>query len=103
MMAELFSNSACTVAEGPRWNRAERTLYWVDITEGAVLRQAEGASADGFERFAPGLGKIGAVEFASDGRLLLFTERCEVYVRLCCSSFCFWMRGFIRAELEPVI
>ena len=80
MAVELFSNSACTVAEGPRWNRAERTLYWVDITEGAVLRQAEGASADGFERFAPGLGKIGAVEFSSDGRLLLFTERCEVYV-----------------------
>jgi len=80
MTAELFSNSACTVAEGPRWNRAERTLYWVDITEGAVLRQAEGASVDGFDRFAPGLGKIGSVEFAPDGRLLLFTERCEVYV-----------------------
>ena len=81
---ELFSDSACTVAEGPRWNVAERTLYWVDITEGAVLRQAEGASADGFDRFAPGLGKIGAVEFSSDGRLLLFTERCEVYI----SDFC---------------
>ena len=78
--AELFSDSACTVAEGPRWNRAERTLYWVDITEGAVLRQAEGASAGGFDRFAPGLGKIGAAEFAPDGRLLLFTERCEVYI-----------------------
>ena len=80
MTVELFSDSACTVAEGPRWNRAERTLYWVDITEGAVLRQSDDASADGFERFAPGLGKIGAVEFAPDGRLLLFTERCEVYI-----------------------
>ena len=80
MKTELFSDSACTVAEGPRWNRAERTLYWVDITEGAVLRQAEGASAAGFERFAPGLGKIGAVEFSQDGRLLLFTERCEVHI-----------------------
>ena len=80
MTAELFSDSACTVAEGPRWNRAERTLYWVDITEGAVLRQAESAPTDGYERFSPGLGKIGAVEFSQDGRLLLFTERCEVYI-----------------------
>ena len=80
MKAELFSDSACTVAEGPRWNGAERTLYWVDITEGIVLRQAESASADSYERFSPGLGKIGAVEFSQDGRLLLFTERCEVYI-----------------------
>ena len=79
-MAELFSDSACTVAEGPRWNGAERTLYWVDITEGIVLRQAESAPADGYERFSPGLGKIGALEFSQDGRLLLFTERCEVYI-----------------------
>ena len=80
MTANLFSDSACTVAEGPRWNGAERTLYWVDITEGAVLRQTESASADGYERFSPGLGKIGAVEFSQDGRLLVFTERCEVYI-----------------------
>ena len=80
MKAELFSDSACTVAEGPRWNGAERTLYWVDISEGIVLRQAESASADSYERFSPGLGKIGAVEFSQDGRLLFFTERCEVYV-----------------------
>ena len=80
MTANLFSDSACTVAEGPRWNGAERTLYWVDITEGAVLRQAESAPTDGYERFSPGLGKIGAVEFSKDGRLLLFTERCEVYI-----------------------
>ena len=79
MKAELFSNSACTVAEGPRWNVAERSLYWVDIAEGAVLRQAADAQADGFERFSPGLGKIGAVEFSQDGQLLLFTERCEVH------------------------
>lgn len=80
MTVELFSNSACTVAEGPRWNVAERALYWVDIASGEVLRQRFDAAADGFERFAPGLGKIGAVEFAPNGRLLLFTERCEVYV-----------------------
>lgn len=80
MKVELFSDSACTVAEGPRWNGAERTLYWVDISEGIVLRQAESAPADGYERFFPGLGKIGAVEFAQDGRLLLFTERCEVHI-----------------------
>ena len=80
MTIELFSDSKCTVAEGPRWNGAERALYWVDITEGAVLRQRVDEAAHGFGRFAPGLGKIGAVEFAPDGRLLLFTERCEVYV-----------------------
>ena len=80
MKAELFSDSACTVAEGPRWNDAERTLYWVDITAGEVMRQRFDAPANGFDRFAPGLGKIGAVEFAPNGRLLLFAERCEVYI-----------------------
>ena len=80
MTMGLFADSASTVAEGPRWSSAERVLYWVDITEGVVLRKAEDAAASGFDRFAPGLGKIGAVEFASDGRLLLFTERCEVYI-----------------------
>ena len=80
MTVGLFSDSKCTVAEGPRWNVAERALYWVDIASGEVLRQRFDAAADGFERFAPGLGKIGAVEFAPNGRLLLFTERCEVYV-----------------------
>ena len=80
MKVELFSDSACIVAEGPRWNDAERTLYWVDITAGEVMRQRFDAPANGFDRFAPGLVKIGAVEFAPNGRLLLFTERCEVYV-----------------------
>lgn len=80
MTVDLFSDSACTVAEGPRWNSAESTLYWVDITAGEVLRQRGEAAKDGFERFMPGLGRIGAVEFALDGRLLLFTERCEVYI-----------------------
>ncbi len=80
MISSLFSDCGCTVAEGPRWNAAERMLYWVDITEGAVLRQRADASPNEFERFSPGLGKIGAVEFASDGRLMLFTERCEVHV-----------------------
>ena len=80
MTVEMFADSACTVAEGPRWNGAERTLYWVDITAGEVLRQRIDAPVDGFERFAPGLGKIGAAEFALDGRLFLFTERCEVCV-----------------------
>ena len=80
MTVELFSNSACTVAEGPRWNVAERALYWVDIASGEVLRQRFDAAVDGFDRFAPGLGKIGAVEFAPNGRLFLFTERCEVYI-----------------------
>ena len=80
MTAELFSDSACTIAEGPRWNGAERTLYWVDITEGAVLRQSASAPTDDYERFSPELGKIGAVEFSHDGRLLVFTERCEVYI-----------------------
>ena len=45
-----------------------------------MLRQRIDAPVDGFERFAPGLGKIGAAEFALDGRLFLFTERCEVCV-----------------------
>ena len=80
MTVEMFADSACTVAEGPRWNGAERTLYWVDITAGEVQRQRIDAPVDGFERFAPGLGKIGAAEFALDGRLFLFTERCEVCV-----------------------
>ena len=48
MTVEVLANSACTVAEGPRWNGAERALYWVDTTTGEVLRQhLEQRTADG--------------------------------------------------------
>lgn len=75
---KLFANSPALVAEGPRWCAAENRLYWVDVTGGEVYRQKADASADGFERFAPELGKIGALAPCADGSVLLFTARCEV-------------------------
>ena len=79
MAAELFAAARCLVAEGPRWCAAEKTLYWVDITAGRVLRKRDGTPPDACETFAPGLGKIGAFAFAAGGKLLLFTERCEIH------------------------
>ena len=79
MMLELFAAAHCLVSEGPRWCEAENSLYWVDITSGVVLRKKADTPPDAFEKFAPRLGKIGAFAFGKDGKLLLFTERCEVY------------------------
>ena len=79
MVIELFAAAHCLVAEGPRWCAAENALYWVDITSGAVLRKKEGTPPDAFETFNPKLGKIGAFAFGDGEKLLLFTERCEVY------------------------
>ena len=79
MVIELFAAAQCLVAEGPRWCAAENALYWVDITSGVVLRKKAGTPPDVFETFDPKLGKIGAFTFVADGKLLLFTERCEVY------------------------
>lgn len=75
----LFAKSPCLVAEGPRWRTSENRLYWVDVTGGEVFRQNSESSSGDFERFAPGLGKIGALAFADAGELLLFTDRCEIY------------------------
>lgn len=75
----IFAKSSCLVAEGPCWCAAERRLYWVDVTGGEVYRQAADAPSDGFERFSPGLGKIGALSLAGEGEFLLFTERCEIH------------------------
>ena len=79
MIIELFAAAQCLVAEGPRWCAAENALYWVDISAGCVLRKKAGTSPDAFERFDPKLGKIGAFAFGKDGKLLLFTERCEIH------------------------
>ena len=79
MIIELFAAAQCLVAEGPRWCAAENALYWVDITAGCVLRKKAGTPPDAFERFDPKLGKIGAFAFGKDGKLLLFTERCEIH------------------------
>jgi len=79
MDIELFAAAHCLVAEGPRWCADEDSLYWVDITSGVILRKKAGTPPDAFESFDPKLGKIGAFAFGDGGRLLLFTERCEVY------------------------
>lgn len=80
MTPEIFASAPCLVAEGPRWHAAEKALYWVDITGGRVLRKNADSPVDACETFDPGLGKIGAFAFGADGRLVLFTERCEVHV-----------------------
>jgi len=79
MLPEIFAVAQCLVAEGPQWCKAENSLYWVDITAGVVLRKKVDTPPDAFETFKPGLGKIGAFAFVDGGKLLLFTERCEVY------------------------
>lgn len=79
MLLEVFAAVNGLVSEGPRWNAAEGALYWVDITAGHVLRKKAGTPPGAFEAFDPKLGKIGAFTFGEKGKLLLFTERCEVH------------------------
>lgn len=79
MLIEIFAAVNGLVSEGPQWNAAENSLYWVDITAGYVLRKKAGTSPDAFEKFDPKLGKIGAFAFRKGGKLLLFTERCEIH------------------------
>ncbi len=74
-----FAISGGLVSEGPQWLENENSLYWVDIAAGLLLRKKAGTQPDVFETFAPGLGKIGAFAFGKGGKLLLFTERCEVH------------------------
>ena len=76
---DLFATSRCLVAEGPRWNAAERALYWVDVTAGHVYVKAEGTEPDAFEMFDPKVGKIGALSFVGRRRLLLFANECKVW------------------------
>jgi len=79
MMPVVYAESPCVVAEGPRWNAADRTLYWVDVTGGKYLRHRDGAPASEVETVDPGLGKIGALVCAGAGKLLLFTAECAVW------------------------
>ncbi|MGN0852573.1 MAG: SMP-30/gluconolactonase/LRE family protein [Kiritimatiellia bacterium] len=79
MEAKLFAAYPGLVSEGPRFNAAEQTLYWVDVTGGKVLRKKVGTDVKAFDVHEPGLGKIGALAFAPDGRLLLFADRCEIH------------------------
>ena len=76
---QLFSACRCEVAEGPRWNAEEQTLYWVDIPQGTVYRQKDDSRPEDFEMFNPGVGKIGALAFFQ-GKLLLFAEQCRVWI-----------------------
>ena len=76
---KIYAASPCVVAEGPRWNAAEKTLYWVDVTGGKYLRHRDGDPADRFETVDPGLGKIGALACVGEGRLWLFTSECQVW------------------------
>lgn len=76
---DLFAASECLVAEGPRWNAEERSLYWVDVTSGHVYAKAVDAGSDAFEKFEPGVGKIGAISFAGRRKVLLFANECKVW------------------------
>lgn len=75
---ELFASCRCEVAEGPRWNEADRRLYWVDIPLGTVYRKETDTPPDVYESFSPGIGKIGAIVFY-EGELLLFAANCRIY------------------------
>ena len=79
MMLSVYAESPCIVAEGPRWNAEDKTLYWVDVTGGKYLRHRDGDPATVFETVDPGLGKIGALACTGPGRLLLFTAECRVW------------------------
>lgn len=75
----VYAASPCVVAEGPRWNAADQSLYWVDVTGGKYLRHRDGDLAESFETVDPGLGKIGALACIGAGRLRLFTSECKVW------------------------
>lgn len=79
MEKKLFAAYPGLVSEGPHFNAGEQTLYWVDVTGGKVLRKKADAPVDAFEVYAPGLGKIGALAFVPGGRLLIFTDHCEIH------------------------
>jgi len=79
MMPTIYAESPCVVAEGPRWNAADKTLYWVDVTAGKYLRHRDGDPADAFETVDPNLGKIGALACIGPGKVLLFTAECKVW------------------------
>lgn len=79
MFPEIYAASPCVVAEGPRWNAADKTLYWVDVTGGMYLRHRDGDPSDKFDRVDPGLGKIGALACLGPGKVRLFTSECQVW------------------------
>lgn len=79
MVPEIYAASPCVVAEGPRWNAADKTLYWVDVTGGMYLRHRDGDPSDKFDRVDPGLGKIGALACLGPGKVRLFTSECQVW------------------------
>lgn len=73
---QCFADCRCEVAEGPRWNEKEQSLYWVDIPRGTVYRKH---FPNGIvESFSPAVGKIGAFCFRND-ELLLFASQCKVW------------------------
>lgn len=76
---QIYAASPCVVAEGPRWNVTDKTLYWVDVTGGMYLRHRDGDPADKFDRVDPGLGKIGALACLGPGKVRLFTSECQVW------------------------
>jgi len=75
---KVYAASRCIVAEGPRWNDAERALYWVDVTGGKYYRHFDGVPADRFEEASPDIGFIGALAFSERG-VLLFASDCKVW------------------------
>lgn len=75
----IYVQAPSVVAEGPRWNAADRTLYWVDVTGGKYLRHRDGDSVDVYEEIDPGLGKIGALACLGPGKVRLFTSECQVW------------------------
>ena len=68
---EHFLGVQNRLGEGPRWNAAEGTLYWVDIEGEAVCRFDPATGQP--ERFPVGL-PVGALAFRAAGGLILATR-----------------------------
>lgn len=79
MLPIIYAEVPCVVAEGPRWNAEDQTLYWVDVTGGKYLRHHEGDPVSKVDVVDPGRGMIGALACTGPGRVRLFTSECQVW------------------------
>ena len=57
------------LSEGPVWDQATKTLYWLDIAKGTIWRSRFGTEPSQPEGWSPSL-RIGALGLAADGSLI---------------------------------
>ena len=66
----IYSDTVCTLGEGPLWHPQTQTLYWFDILEGRLY-----ASVDQHERFWQFDRMVSAAGWVDDTTLLIASER----------------------------